>query len=91
MGPVEDVQYQHRKAIRAFVREWSIRRSNWFLAAADAQRYANLIATETFQRAPTKKARTKQETAETQANAARQLYEAFGQFRASRLENSLLS
>lgn len=46
------------------------------LAAADAQRYANLIATGDVSRSAYDKARTQQETAEAQANAARQQYEA---------------
>ncbi len=46
------------------------------LAAADAQRYANLIATGDVSKSAYDKARTQQETAEAQANAARQQYEA---------------
>ncbi len=46
------------------------------LAAADAQRYANLVATGDVSRSAYEKARTQQETAEAQANAARQQYEA---------------
>jgi multidrug efflux pump subunit AcrA (membrane-fusion protein) len=46
------------------------------LAAADAQRYANLVATGDVSRSAAEKARTQQETAEAQANAARQQYEA---------------
>src|SRR5205823_2971272 len=46
------------------------------LAAADAQRYASLIATGDVSRSAFEKARTQQETAEAQANAARQQYEA---------------
>jgi RND family efflux transporter MFP subunit len=46
------------------------------LAAADAQRYANLISTGDVSQSAYEKARTQQETAEAQANAARQQYEA---------------
>src|SRR5207248_4217177 len=46
------------------------------LAAADAQRYANLVATGDVSRSASEKARTQQETAEAQANAAKQQYEA---------------
>jgi multidrug efflux pump subunit AcrA (membrane-fusion protein) len=46
------------------------------LAAADAQRYANLVATGDVSRSAYEKARTQQETADAQANAARQQYEA---------------
>lgn len=46
------------------------------MAAADAQRYANLVATGDVSRSAYEKARTAQETAEAQANAARQQYEA---------------
>jgi RND family efflux transporter MFP subunit len=46
------------------------------LAAADAQRYANLVATGDVSRSAAEKARTQQDTAEAQANAARQQYEA---------------
>lgn len=46
------------------------------LAAADAQRYANLVATGDVSKSAAEKARTQQETAEAQANAARQQYEA---------------
>ncbi|MDQ6708898.1 MAG: efflux RND transporter periplasmic adaptor subunit [Acidobacteriota bacterium] len=46
------------------------------LAAADAQRYKNLVATGDVSRSASEKARTQQETAEAQANAARQQYEA---------------
>jgi multidrug efflux pump subunit AcrA (membrane-fusion protein) len=46
------------------------------LAAADSQRYANLIATGDVSKSAYEKARTQQETAEAQANAARQQYEA---------------
>ncbi|HEY1337747.1 MAG TPA: efflux RND transporter periplasmic adaptor subunit [Bryobacteraceae bacterium] len=45
-------------------------------AAADAQRFANLIASGDVSRSAYEKARTQQETAEAQANAARQQYEA---------------
>jgi multidrug efflux pump subunit AcrA (membrane-fusion protein) len=44
-------------------------------AAADAQRYANLIASGDVSRSAYEKAHTQQETAEAQANAARQQYE----------------
>jgi multidrug efflux pump subunit AcrA (membrane-fusion protein) len=46
------------------------------LAAADATRYANLVATGDVSRSAAEKARTAQETADAQANAARQQYEA---------------
>jgi multidrug efflux pump subunit AcrA (membrane-fusion protein) len=46
------------------------------LAAADAKRYENLVATGDVSRSAYEKARTAQETAEAQANAARQQYEA---------------
>ncbi|MDP9171998.1 MAG: efflux RND transporter periplasmic adaptor subunit, partial [Acidobacteriota bacterium] len=46
------------------------------MAAADAQRYANLVATGDVSKSAYDKARTQQETAEAQANAARQQYEA---------------
>ncbi len=46
------------------------------LAAADAQRYANLVASGDVSRSAFEKARTQQETAEAQANATRQQYEA---------------
>jgi multidrug efflux pump subunit AcrA (membrane-fusion protein) len=46
------------------------------LAAADAKRYANLINTGDVSRSAYEKARTQQETAEAQASAAKQNYEA---------------
>lgn len=46
------------------------------LAAADAARYANLVATGDVSRSTAEKVRTQQETAEAQANAARKQYEA---------------
>ena len=45
------------------------------MAGADAQRYANLVATGDVSRSAYEKARTTQETAEAQANATRQQYE----------------
>lgn len=45
------------------------------LAAADAQRYANLVSSGDVSRSAFEKARTQQETADAQANAARQQYE----------------
>jgi RND family efflux transporter MFP subunit len=45
-------------------------------AAADAQRFANLVATGDVSRTNYEKFRTQQETAEAQANAAKQQYEA---------------
>jgi RND family efflux transporter MFP subunit len=45
-------------------------------AAADAQRFGNLVATGDVSRSNFEKFRTQQETAEAQANAARQQYEA---------------
>lgn len=46
------------------------------MAAADSQRYANLVNTGDVSRSAFEKAHTQQETAEAQANAARQQYEA---------------
>ena len=46
------------------------------LAAADAQRYANLVASGDVSRSAFEKARTQQETADAQANASKQQYEA---------------
>ncbi|MDE3195321.1 MAG: efflux RND transporter periplasmic adaptor subunit [Acidobacteriota bacterium] len=46
------------------------------MAAADAQRYANLVATGDVSKSAYEKAKTQQETAEAQANAARQQYDA---------------
>jgi multidrug efflux pump subunit AcrA (membrane-fusion protein) len=46
------------------------------LAAADAKRYENLVATGDVSRSAYERARTQQETAEAQANAAHQQYEA---------------
>jgi multidrug efflux pump subunit AcrA (membrane-fusion protein) len=46
------------------------------LAAADSQRYANLVATGDVSRSAFEKSHTQQETAEAQANAAKQQYEA---------------
>jgi multidrug efflux pump subunit AcrA (membrane-fusion protein) len=46
------------------------------MAAADAQRYANLVATGDVSRSAYEKARTQQETADAQAAAAKQQYEA---------------
>jgi len=46
------------------------------LAAADAQRYANLVASGDVSKSAYEKARTQQETAEAQANAVKQQYEA---------------
>lgn len=46
------------------------------LAAADATRYQNLVATGDVSRSAFDKAHTQQETADAQANAARQQYEA---------------
>jgi multidrug efflux pump subunit AcrA (membrane-fusion protein) len=45
------------------------------MAAADSQRYANLVASGDVSRSAFEKARTQQETADAQANAARQQYE----------------
>lgn len=45
------------------------------LAAADAQRYSNLVASGDVSRSAYEKARTQQETAEAQANASRQQLE----------------
>jgi multidrug efflux pump subunit AcrA (membrane-fusion protein) len=46
------------------------------LAGADAKRYENLVASGDVSRSAYEKARTQQETADSQANAARQQYEA---------------
>ena len=46
------------------------------LAAADAKRYENLVKTGDVSRSAFEKARTQQETADAQANAAKQQYEA---------------
>jgi membrane fusion protein, multidrug efflux system len=46
------------------------------LAAADAKRFENLVATGDVSKSAFEKARTQQETAEAQANAARHQYEA---------------
>ena len=46
------------------------------MAAADAQRYANLVASGDVSKSAYEKARTQQETAEAQANASRQQFEA---------------
>jgi multidrug efflux pump subunit AcrA (membrane-fusion protein) len=46
------------------------------LAAADSQRYANLVTTGDVSKSAFDRAHTQQETAEAQANAARQQYEA---------------
>jgi multidrug efflux pump subunit AcrA (membrane-fusion protein) len=46
------------------------------LAAADAQRYANLVKSGDVSQSAFEKARTQQETADAQVNAARQQYEA---------------
>jgi len=46
------------------------------LAAADAKRYQNLVATGDVSQSAFERARTAQETAEAQANSARHLYEA---------------
>jgi multidrug efflux pump subunit AcrA (membrane-fusion protein) len=46
------------------------------MAAADSQRYANLVATGDVSRSAYEKAHTQQATAEAQAHAARQQYEA---------------
>lgn len=46
------------------------------MAGADAQRYANLVASGDVSKSAYEKARTQQETAEAQANAARQQFEA---------------
>jgi multidrug resistance efflux pump len=59
------------------------------LAAADAQRYANLVATGDVSKSAAEKARTQQDTAEAQANAARQQYEAA--VNGARQSNELIS
>jgi len=50
--------------------------ANAKMAAADAQRYVNLAATGDVSQSALQRARTQQETAEAQVNAARQQYEA---------------
>ncbi len=59
------------------------------LAAADAQRYSNLVASGDVSRSAFEKARTQQETAEAQANAARQQYE--GALNAARQSYQIIS
>ena len=59
------------------------------LAAADAQRYSNLVASGDVSRSAFEKARTQQETAEAQANGARQQLE--GALNAARQSNQIIS
>ena len=59
------------------------------LAAADAQRYSNLVASGDVSRSAFEKARTQQETAEAQANASRQQYE--GALNAARQSYQVIS
>ena len=59
------------------------------LAAADAQRYANLVASGDVSRSAFEKARTQQETAEAQMNATRQQYE--GALNAARQSYQIVS
>jgi multidrug efflux pump subunit AcrA (membrane-fusion protein) len=59
------------------------------LAAADAQRYANLVASGDVSRSAFEKARTKQETAEAQANASRQ--QLAGALNTARQSNQVIS
>jgi multidrug efflux pump subunit AcrA (membrane-fusion protein) len=59
------------------------------LAAADAQRYANLVNSGDVSRSAFEKARTQQETADAQANASRQQYE--GALNAARQSYQLVS
>lgn len=55
---------------------YQLAQANARLAAADAQRYVNLAATGDVSQSSVQRARTQQETAEAQVNAARQQYEA---------------
>ncbi len=55
---------------------WESAQSQARLAAADAKRYENLVATGDVSRSAYEKARTAQETADASANAARQQYDA---------------
>ena len=59
------------------------------MAAADAQRYSNLVASGDVSRSAFEKARTQQETAEAQANGARQQLE--GALNAARQSNQIIS
>jgi multidrug efflux pump subunit AcrA (membrane-fusion protein) len=59
------------------------------LATADAQRYANLVASGDVSRSAFEKARTQQETAEAQANASRQQFE--GALNAARQSYQVIS
>jgi len=59
------------------------------LAAADAQRYANLVSSGDVSRSAFEKARTQQETAEAQANASRQQWE--GALNAARQSYQVIS
>jgi multidrug efflux pump subunit AcrA (membrane-fusion protein) len=59
------------------------------LASADAQRYANLVASGDVSRSAFEKARTQQETAEAQANASRQQFE--GTLNAARQSYQIIS
>ena len=59
------------------------------LAAADAQRYSNLVASGDVSRSAFEKARTQQETAEAQANASRQQFE--GALNATRQSYQVIS
>ncbi len=59
------------------------------LAAADAQRYSNLVASGDVSRSAFEKARTQQETAEAQANGARQQLE--GAVNGARQSNQVIS
>jgi multidrug efflux pump subunit AcrA (membrane-fusion protein) len=59
------------------------------MSAADAQRYANLVNSGDVSRSAFEKARTQQETAEAQANAARQQYE--GALNAARQSYQIIS
>ncbi len=59
------------------------------MAAADAQRYSNLVSSGDVSRSAFEKARTQQETAEAQANGARQQLE--GALNAARQSNQMIS
>jgi len=59
------------------------------LAAADAQRYANLVSSGDVSRSAFEKAKTQQETADAQANASKQQYE--GALNAARQSYELVS
>jgi multidrug efflux pump subunit AcrA (membrane-fusion protein) len=55
---------------------WESAQANARMAAADADRYANLATTGDVSRSSVERARTQQETAQAQVNSAKQQYEA---------------